>query len=115
MDTTSHEVISTFAVTDRARALPRRWQEDPARPQVAPTVLRHVTCVLYELEPSQVEAACSASEHPLGDIRKHVAMSVQPVVDSVADRRRVLLVRLRGLHHRGAAGRRPRRARASHG
>jgi hypothetical protein len=81
MDTTSQEVINTFAVTDRARALLRRWQEDPARPQVAPTVLRHVTRVLYELEPSRVEAACSASEHPLGDIRKHVAMSVQPVVD----------------------------------
>jgi hypothetical protein len=81
MHTTSNEVIDTFAVTDPARALLRRWREDPVRPQVPRTVLRHVTRVLYELEPSRVEAVCAASEHPLGDIRKDVAMSVQPVVD----------------------------------
>lgn len=81
MDTTSDEVIETFAVTPRAQALLRRWREDPARPQVSRAVLEHTTHVLYELEPARVEVTCTASEHPLGDIRKHVAMSVQPVVD----------------------------------
>jgi hypothetical protein len=81
METTSAEVIATFAVTPRARALLRRWREDPGRPQVARTVLAHTTKVLYRLEPRQVEAVCTASEHPLGDIRKNVATAVQPVVD----------------------------------
>jgi hypothetical protein len=81
VDTTSNEVIETFAVTARARALLRQWREDPARPQVARTVLGHTTRVLYQLEPSQIEAACTRSEHPLGDIRKDVATAVQPVVD----------------------------------
>jgi hypothetical protein len=81
METTSAEVIATFAVTPRARALLHRWQEDPRRPQVAHTVLAHTTKVLYQLEPSHVEAVCTTSEHPLGDIRKNVATAVQPVVD----------------------------------
>ena len=81
MDTASDEVIATFAVTSRARALLRQWREDPARPQVARTVLAHTTRALYRLDPSGVEAACAASEHPLGDIRKQAAMSVRPVVD----------------------------------
>ncbi len=81
METTSNEVIDTFAVTARAQALLRRWREDPARPQVARTVLRHTTRALYQLEPSQIEVTCAASEHPLGDICKQVAMSVRPVVD----------------------------------
>src|SRR5215469_17654158 len=81
MDTTSNEVIATFAVTARAQALLRQWREDPARPQVARTVLAHTTHVLYQLEPSRIEAACAGSEHPLGDIRKDVAMAVRPVVD----------------------------------
>lgn len=81
METTSDEVIATFAVTPRARELLRRWQEDPGRPQVARTVLAHTTKVLYELEPRHVEAVCAATEHPLGNIRKRVAAGVQPVVD----------------------------------
>jgi len=81
MDTTSNEVIATFAVTVRAQALLRQWREDPARPQVARTVLAHTTRVLYQLEPSRIEAVCASSEHPLGDIRKDAAMAVQPVVD----------------------------------
>jgi hypothetical protein len=81
METTSAEVITTFAVTPRARALLRQWQEDPARPHVPQMVLGHTTRVLYQLEPSRIEVICSASEHPLGDIRKNVAMTVQPVVD----------------------------------
>jgi hypothetical protein len=81
METTSAEVIATFATTPRARALLRQWQDDPARPHVPQMVLRHTTRVLYQLEPSRIELTCSASEHPLGDIRKDVAMTVQPVVD----------------------------------
>lgn len=81
METTSREVIATFAVTSRARALLRQWQEDPARPHVPRTVMRHTARVLYGLEPSGVEATCAATEHPLGDIRKDAAMAVQPIVD----------------------------------
>jgi len=81
MDTTSDEVISTFAVTARARALLRQWREDQYRPRVARAVLAHTTRALYELEPADVEAMCAGSEHPLGDIRKQVATAVQPVVD----------------------------------
>jgi hypothetical protein len=81
MQTTSAEVIDTFAVTPRARELLRRWQADKVRGQVPPVVMRHVTRALYSLEPTQIEAVCAASEHPLGDIRKDVAMAVRPVVD----------------------------------
>ncbi len=81
METTSKEVIATFAVTPRTRALLRQWQADPRRPHVPRTVLRHTTRVLYQLVPSRIEAVCKASEHPLGNIRKEAAMAVQPVVD----------------------------------
>jgi hypothetical protein len=81
MQTTSKEVIATFAVTPRTRALLRQWQTDPDRPHVPRTVLGLTTRVLYELEPSGIEFTCGASEHPLGDIRKNIAMAVQPVVD----------------------------------
>lgn len=81
METTSKEVIATFAVTPRARGLLERWKADPGRPQVPRMVLAHITRVLYDLTPPQVEAACQASEHPLGDIRRQTAMAVQPVVD----------------------------------
>jgi hypothetical protein len=81
MQTTSAEVIATFAVTPRARELLRRWQADKERRQVPHVVMRHVTRALYRLEPSHIEAACAASEHPLGNIRKDAAMAVQPVVD----------------------------------
>jgi hypothetical protein len=81
METTAQEVIATFAVTPRARSLLRQWREDPARPEVSRTVLGHTTRALYELEPFRIEAICQASEHPLGDIRKNVAMAVRPVVD----------------------------------
>jgi hypothetical protein len=81
MQTTADEVVATFAVTPRARALLERWRSDPARPQVPRVVLRHVTRVLYELSPAAVEAACAASEHPLGEIRRATAMAVGPVVD----------------------------------
>lgn len=81
METASAEVIATFAVTPRARALLRRWQADPARPHVPRMVMRHTTRVLYDLGPSGIEATCAASEHPLGDIRKETAMAVRPVVD----------------------------------
>ncbi len=73
--------MATFAVTPQARALLARWRSDPARPQVPQVVLRHTTKVLYELTPAAVEATCTASEHPLGEIRKQVAMAVAPVVD----------------------------------
>jgi hypothetical protein len=81
METTSAEVIAAFAVTPRARDLLRRWQEDPGRPRVTRTVLAHTTKALYTLRPRQVEAVCTATEHPLGDIRKTVATAVPPVVD----------------------------------
>jgi hypothetical protein len=81
METTSREVIATFAVTPRARTLLRQWRSDPERPHVPRTVLGHTTKVLYQLAPAQIEAVCKASEHPLGDIRKEAAMTVQPVVD----------------------------------
>jgi hypothetical protein len=81
MQTTSTEVVVTFAVTPRARELLGRWQADPARPYVPRTVMRHTTRVLYELAPSGIEATCKASEHPLGEIRKEAAMAVRPVVD----------------------------------
>jgi len=81
METTSAEVIATFAVTPRARGLLRRWREDPARPQVTRIVLAHTTKALYALQPRQVESVCTATEHPLGDIRKAVATAVPPVVD----------------------------------
>src|SRR5260370_17466417 len=81
METTSKEVIATFAVTPRTRALLRQWQADPRRPHVPRTVLRHTTRVLYQLVPSRIEAVCKASEHPLGNIRKEAAMAVQPVLD----------------------------------
>lgn len=80
-ETSSDEVIVTFAVTSRARALLRRWQADPERPHVARTVLRHTAKVLYQLDLPAVEAVCRATGHPLGDIRKQAAMAVQPVVD----------------------------------
>lgn len=79
--TTSEEVIGTFAVTPQAQNLLRRWQDDPMRPHVPRAVMRHATRVLYELGPADVEAVCKASEHPLGDIRKETAMAVAPVVD----------------------------------
>jgi len=81
MQTTSAEVITTFAVTPRARELLRRWQADQARQQVPRVVMRHVTRALYRLEPAHIEAACAAGEQPLRDIRTDVAMAVQPVVD----------------------------------
>jgi hypothetical protein len=81
METTAKDVIATFAVTPRAQALLRRWQGDTTRPHVTRTVLEHTTRVLYELEPSRIEIACKATEHPLGDIPKKVAISVQPIVD----------------------------------
>ena len=81
METTAQEVIATFAVTPRARALLRQWRDDPARPQVSRTVLGHTTRALYDLEPFRVETICRASEHPLGDISKDAAMAVRPVVD----------------------------------
>jgi len=81
VETTSAEVIATFASTPRAVSLLRRWQEDPDRPRVARAVLAHNTKTLYELEPRHVEAVCVTSEHPLGGIRKEVATGVQPIVD----------------------------------
>jgi hypothetical protein len=81
METTSAEVIATFAVTPRARSLLRRWHDDPGRPHVARTVLAHTTKVLYQLDPSYVEAVCCSSNHPLENIRKSVATSIPPVVD----------------------------------
>lgn len=81
MRTTSAEVITTFAVTARAQQQLRRWQTDPARQQVPRIVMRHNAQAIYRLEPSDIEAVCTASEHPLGNIRKDTAMAVQPVVD----------------------------------
>jgi hypothetical protein len=81
MQTTSAEVITTFAVTKRARELLERWQADQARQHVTRIVMPHVTRALYGLEPASIEAVCQASEHPLGNIRKEVAMAVRPVVD----------------------------------
>jgi hypothetical protein len=81
MKTTSQEVVATFAVTSRAQALLHRWQTDPARPHVSRTVMAHTTIAVYDLNPSDVEATCKASEHPLGDIRKETAVAVGPVVD----------------------------------
>lgn len=80
-ETVSAEVIATFAVTPGARALLRHWQDDPARPHVPRIVLGHTTRVLYQLRPCGIEAVCRSSEHPLGNIRKDVAMAVRPVVD----------------------------------
>jgi hypothetical protein len=60
MRTTSAEVIVTFAVTPRARALLRRWQADPARPLVPRTAMRHTTHVLYELKPSGARTSPAA-------------------------------------------------------
>ena len=79
--TTSEEVVDTFAVTPRARSLLRRWRDDPGRGHVPRMVMPHVARVLYQLDPADIEAACKASEHPLGEIRKETAMAVQPVVD----------------------------------
>ena len=81
MQTTSAEVITTFAVTPRAQELLRRWQADRARREVPHVVMRHVTRVLYSLEPARIEAICEASEHPLGNIRKELVMPVRPVTD----------------------------------
>lgn len=81
METTAREVIATFAVTPRASALLQRWQADPARSQVPRVVLRHTARVLYELDPTGIEAICRRTEHPLGDISKKVATAVQPIVD----------------------------------
>jgi hypothetical protein len=81
MQTTSAQVINTFAVTPRARDLLRRWQDDPARSHVPRVVMAHIARNLYGLAPADVEAACAASEHPLGKIRKADAMAVRPVVD----------------------------------
>lgn len=81
METTSAEVIATFASTPRAANLLRRWQQDPDRPWVARAVLAHTTKTLYDLDPRHVEAVCEATDHPLGDIRKDVATEVQPIVD----------------------------------
>jgi hypothetical protein len=81
LQTTSDEVVATFAVTPRARELLGRWRSDPARPHVPKVVLRHRTKVLYDLEPAGIEAACAKSEHPLGDIRREAAVAVPPVVD----------------------------------
>lgn len=44
-------------------------------------VMAHTTKVLYQLRPADIEATCTVSDHPLGDIRKEVAAAVQPVVD----------------------------------
>lgn len=63
MQTTSGEVVVTFAVTPRARTLLERWQTDPVRPHVPRMVMRHTTRVLYELKPTVIEATCEASEH----------------------------------------------------
>ncbi len=79
VETTSEEVTATFAVTPRARALLRRWQEDPGRPQVARMVTAH-TRVLYRLRAADIEVTCAASDHLLGNIRKEVATAVQAVV-----------------------------------
>ncbi len=81
MKTTSAEVIATFAVTARAKALLRRWQDDPIRRHVPRVIMGHISSAVYELTPSGVEAVCRASEHPLGDIRKETAVAVRPVVD----------------------------------
>lgn len=64
VQTTSAQVIDTFAVTPRARDLLRRWQTDPARRDVPRIVMRHTTCALPGLTPAAVEAACQASDHP---------------------------------------------------
>jgi hypothetical protein len=81
MRTTAEEVIATFAVTSRARKVLLRWEQDPVRPHVPRTVLRHNTTVVYELSPAHVEEVCQASEHPLGNISKKTAMAVHPVVN----------------------------------
>lgn len=81
METTANEVVATFAVTPLTRTLLQRWQTDPARAQVPRIVLGHTARVLYRLEPSGIEITCKATEHPLGDISKKVAMAVRPVVD----------------------------------
>jgi hypothetical protein len=62
MQTTSAEVITTFAVTPRARELLRRWQDNDARQQVPRVVMRHVTRVLYRLEPSHTHVMHIALE-----------------------------------------------------
>lgn len=80
METSAQEVIATFAVTPRARELLSRWRSDPERQHVPRIVLGHTTKALYRLQPAAVEAACAACEHPLGDIRRQTAMSVEPVV-----------------------------------
>jgi len=81
VETTAAEVIATFAVTPQARALLRRWQLDPARPQVTRTVLAHTARTLYELSPRDIETVCRTTDHPLGSIRKSAAAAVPPVVD----------------------------------
>jgi hypothetical protein len=81
METTAREVIATFAVTPRSRALLEQWRSDSARPQVPRTVLAHTARVLYELEPAGIETVCKTTEHPLGNISKNVAISVPPIVD----------------------------------
>jgi hypothetical protein len=81
VETAAREVVETFAVTPRARTLLRRWRADAARPQVPRVVLGHTARVLYELQPSEIEKTCKATEHPLGDISKSVATAVRPVVD----------------------------------
>jgi hypothetical protein len=80
VETRAREVIATFAVTSAARTLLRRWQAESAR-EVPRVVLRHTAKTLYELEPPEIEKTCQATEHPLGDISKEVAISVRPVVD----------------------------------
>jgi len=80
VETRAREVIATFAVTTVARTLLQRWQAESAR-EVPRVVLRHTARTLYELTPSWIEKTCQATEHPLGDISKEVAVSVRPVVD----------------------------------
>jgi hypothetical protein len=80
VETTAREVVTTFAVTPAARTRLQRWQAESAR-EVPRVVLRHTARALYELEPSRIEKTCQATEHPLGDISKRVAVSVRPVVD----------------------------------
>ncbi|MGW6928451.1 hypothetical protein ACWGE0_00210 [Lentzea sp. NPDC054927] len=79
--TSFDQVKAKFVVTETMDSEYRRWQGDPERRHVVNLVREHTTCVLYQLTPQDVQEVCSATEHPLGDIKKAAIKSVKKARD----------------------------------
>lgn len=80
--TSSRDVLDCFVVrSETARRLFDNWTTDPSKRDVVPVVMAHVTAVPYAATVAQLIEVCRETEHALGNARRSVGESVEPIRD----------------------------------